>query len=605
MYRQVIEHPQWIPADWQKRLDLRAGHDKGRIYRIYPVGKRPRSIPRLDRLDTAGLVAALDSPSGWQRDTAQQLLIRKHDAKAVSLLEKLALASKRPTCRLQALCTLDGLAALQPALLEKALADPHPGVRRHAVRLSEAHLAKSPELGRALLPLTRDPDPQVLMQLAYTLGEWDDPRAGRGLGTLALQHAGDRYLSAAIMSSVSKRNLDAVLQTVLAGSKSAPPPAGLTASLLRLANALGNTRVTATLLTTIATPEKGKYAPWQFAALAELLDALDLNNTSLARLRAQGDKEMQAVFAKVAGLFTAARATLADPEASREAQRLAVRLLGRGLDQQREDMQRLAGLLVPQTPADLQAAAVSTLGKLRDARVPGTLLKGWKGYGPALRSQVLDVLFQRPNRVRVVLAALQDKRILPFEVDAVRRQRLLQHKDPGIRNLAIKVFAGALDPDRQKVIKAYQAVLTMKGDPRRGLTIFTKTCASCHRLAGVGHEVGPDLASVGDKSPRALLTSILDPNQAVEARYQNYTATTRDGRSFTGVLANETGSSITLLEPEGKKRVILRKDLDELTSSGKSVMPEGLEKDLSRQDLADLIAFVRSPQTVRGPRRGP
>jgi putative membrane-bound dehydrogenase-like protein len=596
MYRQVIEHPEWIPKDWQKRLDLRAGHDKGRIYRIYPVGKRPRPIPRLDRLDTAGLVAALDSPNGWQRDTAQQLLIRKHDAQALPLLEKLALASKRPTCRLQALCTLDGLAALKPALLEKALADQHAGVRRHAVRLCEGHLAKSPELGRALLPLTRDPDPQVQMQLAYTLGEWDDPRAGRALGTLALQHAADHYISAAIMSSVSKRNLDRVLETVLAGSKSAPPPAGLTASLLRLANAFGNTRVTATLLTTIAIPEKGKYAPWQFAALAELLDALDQNNTSLARLRAEGKKEMEPVFAKVAGLFAAARATLADKVASREAQRMAIRLLGRGLDRHQEDRQKLAGLLVPQTPEDLQAAAVSSLGKLRDARVPHILLKAWKGYGPALRSEVLDVLFQRPDRVKVVLDALQDKRIIRFEIDAARRQRLLQHKDAGIRDRAAKVFAGALDPDRQKVIKAYQAVLTMKGDPRRGLAIFTKTCASCHRLAGVGHEVGPDLASVGDKSPQGLLTSILDPNRAVEARYLNYTATTKDGRSFTGVLANETGNSITLVEPEGKKRVILRKDLDELTSSGKSVMPEGLEKDLKMQDLADLIAFVRSPQ---------
>ena len=75
MYRAVIEHPQWIPADWQKRLDLRAGHDKGRIYRVFPVGKKPRSIPRLDKLDTAGLVAALDSPSGWQRDLAQLMLL--------------------------------------------------------------------------------------------------------------------------------------------------------------------------------------------------------------------------------------------------------------------------------------------------------------------------------------------------------------------------------------------------------------------------------------------------------------------------------------------------------------------------------------------------
>src|SRR5207249_2592987 len=79
MYRHVIEHPEWIPKDWQRKLDLRAGHDKGRIYRVFPVGSKPRAIPRLDKLDTAGLVAALDSPNGWQRDMAQQMLLWRND----------------------------------------------------------------------------------------------------------------------------------------------------------------------------------------------------------------------------------------------------------------------------------------------------------------------------------------------------------------------------------------------------------------------------------------------------------------------------------------------------------------------------------------------
>ncbi len=117
MYRAVIEHPEWIPQDWQNRLDLRAGQDKGRIYRVYPVGKKLRRIPRLDRLDTAGLVAALDSPNGWQRDTAQQMLLWRKDTAAVPALEKLTTDCQRPLGRLHALCTLDGLNALTPALL--------------------------------------------------------------------------------------------------------------------------------------------------------------------------------------------------------------------------------------------------------------------------------------------------------------------------------------------------------------------------------------------------------------------------------------------------------------------------------------------------------
>src|SRR5207249_875893 len=104
MYRFVIEHPKWVPEAAQKKLNLRAGDDKGRIYRVYPEGKQPRPITRLDKLDTAGLVAALDSPNGPQRDLAQQMLLWRDDKTAVERLKKLVATCSRPQARLQALC---------------------------------------------------------------------------------------------------------------------------------------------------------------------------------------------------------------------------------------------------------------------------------------------------------------------------------------------------------------------------------------------------------------------------------------------------------------------------------------------------------------------
>jgi putative membrane-bound dehydrogenase-like protein len=224
MYRAVIEHPQWIPADWQKRLDLRAGSDMGRLYRVYPVDKTPRAIPNLAKLDTAGLVAALDSPNGWQRDMVQMMLVWKADKDAVPHLEKLAAECKNPLARLHALCTLDGMDALAPKVLLKGLSDQNPGVRRHAVRLCEGRFDKSPEIGPALVKLADDEDAQVRMQLACTLGEWDDPRAGAALGRLAATSSDDRYFTAAVMSSVNKTNLDAVLLAVLKGGPLTPNP---------------------------------------------------------------------------------------------------------------------------------------------------------------------------------------------------------------------------------------------------------------------------------------------------------------------------------------------------------------------------------------------
>jgi putative membrane-bound dehydrogenase-like protein len=594
MYRYVIEHPQWIPKEWQAKLDLRAGHDKGRIYRVYPVGKTPRPIPRLDKLDVAGLVAALDSPSGWQRDMAQMLLVRRANLSAGPLLERLLRDAERPLTRLSALCTLDGVGGLTPEAVQRGMKDRHPGVRRHAVRLSERLLKRYADVGPAVLKLVDDPDPQVRMQVAYSLGEWDDARAGQALGRLALDAAGDPYLQTAVLSSVNAKNLEPILLAVLARSKKNGPPASLVENLMRMATAQGNTRATITLLDAVAKPDQGRYAPWQFATLAGLLDVLDQRNSSLAAMAKTASPEMQAALKRVTALFETARARAADPKAAKTDRRLAIRLLGRGVSHRQDDRQQLASLLTPQTPDELQTAAAASLGRLRDAGVPDTLLHGWKAYGPAMRGQVLDVLLGRPEWVTAVLDAIERKQVLPFEVDAARRQRLLDAKAAGVRQRAAKLFAGAVNPDRQKVVAAYRPALALRGDAAHGAKVFARTCATCHQLGGIGQQVGPDLGSLADKSGEALLTAVLDPNAAVEVRYVSYTATTKNGLTFSGLLASESGNSVTLVGPDGKTHVILRSDLDELFSSGKSVMPEGLEKDLSQQDLADLFAFLRA-----------
>ncbi|HEY7327443.1 MAG TPA: PVC-type heme-binding CxxCH protein [Gemmataceae bacterium] len=601
MYRDIIEHPEWIPTDWQRRLDLRAGADKGRIYRVYPVGAALRKIPRLDRLDTAGLVAALDSPNGWQRDTAQQMLLWRKDASAIPLLEKLTTDCQRPVCRLHALCTLDGLDALSLALLLRALSDSHPGVRRHAVRLCEGRLTKTPELAEALLKRVDDDDPHVRMQLAYMLGEWDNERAGVALGRLALHDADDRYIRAAILSSVNRKNLDHVLLAVMKGSDKKPPPAPLIESLLRLANAFGDTNALATLLRAIGTPEKDRYAPWQFTTLAGLLDSLDERDKPLSNLANDSNGELKAALKQVSGLFAAARAALAAGQSRQDEKERAIRILGRGLDHQQEDMSALAELLVPQTPEGMQSAAVSALARLRSPRVPQLLLRGWKALVPELRRQVLGVLLSRETWVSALLDAMESKSIAPSEIDAALRQRLLEHRSADVRRRATKLFADTVNTDRQKVIDSYRSILTLSGDAKRGAEVFRKSCAACHKLGDIGNAVGPDLATLGDKSTPAVLIAVLDPNRAVEARYVGYTATTKGGLTFTGVLAAETGNSITLVSTDGKQNVILRSDLEELTSTGKSAMPEGLEKDIKPQDLADLIAHIHSqgPQPQR------
>ncbi len=583
MYRHVIEHPQWIPPDWQKRLDLRAGHDKGRIYRIYPKDRPPRAIPRLDKFSSEQLAAALDSPNGWQRDMAQQLLVERQDKSAVPHLERMLRHCERPQARLHALCTLDGLRPLHELTLLAGLEDAHPGVRRHAVRLSEPLLATSEPLQLAVLALMEDSHPQLQMQLAYSLGEWHDPRSAKALAAILLRQELDRFLRAAAISSLNEKNLEGVLAEVLE-RRSAEPPADLLKTLLSMAAAYKNEPALMRGLDLIATPRDGKYAAWQITALAGLIDALDRQKPSPpGRFPA---------LERLAALFEYSRTTIASEDAPESERLLAAWLVGRGPDRRAEDIQLLGKLLAPQTPGALQAAIVDALGRLDAEQVPAVLLANWKAHGPQVRARILDVLAARPSGQRAVIEALARGEVQPSDFDVPRRQQLLSRLKGEQRTKAESLLAGAVDSNRRQVIEGYQSVLSVSGDLEKGAAVFKKSCAVCHKLGEAGHAVGPDITALSDRSPAYMLTHILDPNRAVEAKYLSYTLITTDGRTFNGMLSGETSTSVTLLAQENKQQVVLRSEIEEMAASGKSLMPEGVEKDISPPAMADLLAYL-------------
>jgi putative heme-binding domain-containing protein len=219
MYRFVLEHPEWIAPETQSRLDLRAGEDKGRIYRVSRVPKRirtkpwpPRQMPELSKLSTSELVTALDSPNGWQRDTVQRLLYERWDQDAAVLLEKLARSATHPKVRLHAIATLDLLGVIKPETVIAALRDPEPAVRLTALRVSESLAGKSDSLLAEIAGLASDSQFIVRHQLAFTLGEWKSPVASATLTKLAERDGSDPQMRVAILSSVPR---DSPLMTAL------------------------------------------------------------------------------------------------------------------------------------------------------------------------------------------------------------------------------------------------------------------------------------------------------------------------------------------------------------------------------------------------------
>ena len=168
----------------QARLELRAGEDRGRIYRVMPAGALRRGIPNLAILTGKPLVEAMDSPNGWQRDMVQRLILERREPEAAAHLKPLLALTRAPQVRVQALATLGLLDGLDRDALLRALVDPHPWVRVEALRQSEPRTAMGVELFSAVAALTRDGSAAVRMQAAYSLGAWPADQAESVLGEL-------------------------------------------------------------------------------------------------------------------------------------------------------------------------------------------------------------------------------------------------------------------------------------------------------------------------------------------------------------------------------------------------------------------------------------
>lgn len=598
MYRYVIEHPEWIPKDWQKKLDLRAGHDKGRIYRVIPVDRKPRAILRLDKLKVEELDEALENPSGWVRDTAQQLLSSYvHAIKSDKEVEKFTLSHvaarqqnpyKTEKARLHAAYSYARYGYWIRNFLSENESDPE--LLRHYLATSDDHYVDAKGL------LAKAKDPRVRQQLGYRLsmatGFDDGLNFPIVLARLLCENGDDKYILAAGLSSINEKNWRGVLAQVV---KEPKIPATLFGPLMKLSSVHGKSLDVSRLVLRQLSSQESLPPSIQFQFIGDMLDAIDKSQMPLKELlEIVPEKEVKLTLERIKIIHNRARGIVSDSKSMARDKIMAVRVLGRGLDNDREDHKLLTTLLTPQSPDELQVAVIQQLGGNSDPHVPNLLLSPWKSYSPALRNQVLDTLFTRPLWTKMTLEAIKLKQVPASEIDAVRRQRLLQHKDTEIRDAAKAIFASASDPNRGRVVDLYWLQMPDKADPTRGGKLFAKSCATCHKLGGVGQNVGPDLMSIGDKSAQGLLTAMLDPNRAVETRYINYVGSTKKGLTYTGILSTETSTTITLTANDGKLHQLLRNELEDLSSTGKSMMPEGLEKDMSPRDVADVIAYVRA-----------
>lgn len=610
MYRFVIEHPRWIPEDRLAKLDVRAGDDKGRIYRVYPSSAKLRPVRDLTRVLTVDLVALLDTPNGPERDLVHRELYQRHDKGAVPALVELARTSSEPIVRAQALCVLEGLGELQPEHVAVALEDSIPEVRRNAVRLSEEIFASkrgpdrrvdmwsSPGIGfmrDSLFGLVDDPDLGVRFQLALSLGEISDSRAGKALGELARKNIGHPWMRAAVLSSATRFPTE-ILKKVLEVPAETPVRTEMIGQLIATATSTNNEANLEAIIIAIAPKPKQDLAEWQLTAIASLQEALDRNKMSLDKFVRFRTSAVNEAAQRIEAIVKSAGKMAVDKSAPIQEREIAVRLLASSPSD--EDVQTLIGF-VADSNARLQKAAMSALRRQKHPKLPELLLAGWKNYMVSARPALIDLLLNREEGIKSLLDALEKGVIVVAEISAAGRQQLLTHTNKEIQARAQSLFPQ--NDSRKSVLALFNAdVPKLTGRADRGAEVFAQMCANCHAFRGQGTSVGPDLMPIANKPTQDFLLAILDPNAVIEPRFIQYNIETTDGRSLSGVISEETATSVTLSQAGGTKEKILRTEIDQMKPSSLSLMPEGLEQGRNAQDFADLLAYIKTRPATFG-----
>lgn len=557
MYREVIEHPWSIPDEIKKFIDLNHGNDRGRIYRIVPDKGAERSGQKVNLAgaSTGELVKTLGHPNGWHRDTAQRLLYERKDKAAVPLLEKVLLGGNT-LAKLHAMNSLESLGALQAAHVAAAAKDADAHVREAALRrvslLDEQTLAT----------LAGDASPRVRFQVALAAPK----SASRDvwLAKMVREGVSGKWMSAAVLGDAGSG-----LFEQLRGDLSRLDPA-FAESLIMLAAAEGKDQDD---LITAVTAEPVK-AAWVKA----LGDGLLRAGSNLTKADKGG---------KLAAILDKAAQTAANTQAGGSARVAAIELLS--VSPAKGSHDALVTCLGEKQPDSVQAAAIRVMAQTGSADVTAALIGNWTHYGTKAQAAAMEALLARDDRT---VALLEAKVVKPEAFSAAQVQALIKHKSPKVAAAAKMALASVIPPSREEVMAKFKPATAEKGDATKGRTQFLARCIACHKAGTDGIQVGPDLITVKTKGREALLTAILEPHKEVASQFIAYTVNTKDGQTFTGIITNDTATSMTLKMMGGIEKTLQRSEIKGSASTGQSLMPEGLETGMSVTDMADLLSYI-------------
>jgi putative membrane-bound dehydrogenase-like protein len=603
----------------------------GRIYRLLAKNARTARPVNLAATTPPQLVAALRSDNLLWRMHAQRLLVERGRLDVVPDLAKLAGDVSVDEIGLNpgaihALWTLQGLgmiggaddsaarsAATRAAL--QALKHPSAAVRRSAVLvLPRDSRATELLIARGLL---NDPDAQVRLAAALALAEMPSSAlVGERLVEMLErpENAGDRWIPDAATAAAARHALSFL--RAVAARKS--PGAGRVREIVQaVAEHLARGADVAALgpvLTALAEAKDPAVAELVLAGLSR-----GWPRGRAANLPAATEAALESRLGSLNSAGKVSLLRLADSwgceRLNRHFGEVAKALLAVASDDKHDEPVRIAAardyvslrpgelraaeqvleLVTPRSSPTLAVGLIDALGASTTRETSLALIARLSGLPPGARSAAVRWLLSRVDGTRALLDAMDDGRLQGGELTLDQKEALVAHPNKGIASRARTLLArgGALpNSDRQRVIDELTPLTERTGDAVRGLRVFEKSCASCHMHSGKGATIAPDLTGMSTHPKSELLVHIMDPSRSVEANYRVYMVTLQNGRFLTGLLASETKTSIEVVDSQANRHRIPRDTIEELLATDKSLMPDGFEKQLSRDELVDLLEFL-------------
>ena len=572
MTRRVIEHPDYLPEEVRKHTDFESGRDLGRIWRITRQNAPPAKVLISSAEKTPNLIKRLGSPSSWERTTAYRMLVEADPGSFANELEAALNSNQRAEAVVSLLWLARRTNSLDESLLLQALRHREAAVREVALTLLPSKI--TPVLTDAVQQLANDIDGKVRFRTALALGALGSA-SEQALASLARRDGKDKWTSAAILAGTTRKERSLLTQIL-------ENPCDIPDTFIG--------QLTKLVAKTLQPSERA-------GALEMLLEKASGVGPAAELAVATGFSEGLPPRSKGSLPFleralSHARSALASPGPARI---LAIELLG-ATDFATAGKELLQLLAVPDT--DLQSAAVSALARFNDRQTAAALLEAhlWESFSPILRDKILNALTARPALAEVLIDEIEKQRLPAGILDSRRRQVLLASRDPQIKKRASALFTNATDGDRMKAFESAKDVLSLASHSTSGRDVFRRLCVSCHRMDREGYAVGPDLFDISRQTKENILLHIVVPEYEIAPGFASYVLETNDGRTLLGVISSETPESVTVRQPGGQQDTILRPQIRSIKASAFSLMPQGLEKVMQPQELADLLAYLRGEQ---------